>query len=95
MHEQPKVIDQINVLVVGVIPNVNDLHSAYKLLRHFSQMRYMSESKAILTSLTPDNIVWGGGGGDVRDGRLAFFFFFLKVSIVANILDSSLRIKCY
>ena len=50
MHEQPKIINQINVNVVSVVPNVNNLHSANKLLRHFSQMGYMSESKAIFTS---------------------------------------------
>lgn len=89
MHEQPKIINQINVNVVSVIPNVNNLNSAYKLLRHFSQMGYMSESKAILTFPPPPpptvfsqwqlderhNIVWGGGGGgDVGEGKLAFPF---------------------
>ena len=49
MHEQPKIINQINVNVFSVTPNVNDLHSAYKLSRHVSQMGYLSESKAILT----------------------------------------------
>ena len=41
-------------------------------------MRYMSESKAILTSLTPDNIVWGGGVGTLGTEGLLFFFFFFE-----------------
>ena len=106
MHEQPKIINQININVVSVIPNVNNLNSAYKLLRHFSQMGYMSESKAILTFPPPPpptvfsqwqlderhNIVWGGGWG-CCGGKACFSFF--EVSMVANILDSSLRVKCF
>ena len=82
MHEQPKIINQINVNVVSVIPNVNNLNSANKLFRHFSQMGYMSESKAILTFPPPPpptvfsqwqlderhNIVWGGGVGMLGRG---------------------------
>lgn len=89
MHEQPKIINQINVNVVSVIPNVNNLNSAYKLLRHFSQMGYMSESKAILTFPPPPpptvfsqwqlderhNIVWGGGMGMLGRESLLFPFW--------------------
>ena len=107
MHEQPKIINQINVNVVSVIPNVNNLNSAYKLLRHFSQMGYMSESKAILTfpppppptvfflsgSLMSATTLFGEGGWGCWGGKACFSLF--EVSMVANILDSSLRVKCF